>query len=269
MPEGPEIHYAADLLDGALAGHTLLDVRFLAPALARRRKSLVGRRVTGVRARGKALLTGFDNGWTLYTHNHLLGFWRIAATPEDLASTAKPRVLLRTRDATAALYAAPKVELWRTDDLPAQPYLAKLGPDVLDPAVTRDDVLAQLRDPRFGRRSLGVLLLDQAFAAGMGNYLRSEALFQARLSPHRKPGELDAGDARRLADALLDVPRRSYRAKHDAHVPADKDYLENTRRIFRLRVFEREGLACGRCGGTVVNERIASRRLYWCPQCQR
>src|SRR3546814_3441858 len=48
-------------------------------------------------------------------------------------------------------------------------------------------------------RSLGGLLLDQGFLAGMGNYLRSEVLFAANLLPQRRPRDLDAGERAALA----------------------------------------------------------------------
>ncbi len=268
MPEGPEIHYAADQLAAALAGEVLTEVRFKDPALQRQRRVLQGKRVLAVQARGKALLTAVAGGWTLYSHNHLLGFWRIADDVDALTSAAEPRVLLVTARSAAALYAAPSVSLWKTEALDTQPYLAKLGPDVLAPDVDARTLVAHMQDAAFARRTLAVLLLDQAFAAGMGNYLRSEVLFQSKLSPHRTAGDLKAGERRRLANALLDVPRRSYRAKHRAQVPPDKDYLEHTKAIFKLPVFEREGLPCPRDDGVIVNERIAARRLYWCPGCQ-
>ena len=52
-----------------------------------------------------------DGGWTLYSHNHLLGFWRIVDDVDALTSEAQPRVLLVTARGAAALYAAPSVSL--------------------------------------------------------------------------------------------------------------------------------------------------------------
>lgn len=268
MPEGPEVHYIADQLAGLLLDEPLTEVRFHDPALQRRRRVLLGRRVAGVAARGKALLIAVDGGWTLYAHGHLFGFWKLVEDVDALGTDTRPRVLLGNPRGVAALYAAPSVSLWRTDELDRQPYLARLGPDVLDPAVDRGRMLAHLRQPAFARRSLAVLLLDQGFAAGMGNYLRAEVLFEARLSPTRLAGDLDGDEQGRLAEALLDIPRSAYRAKHKAGLPVDKDYLAQIRRVFRFQVYEREGEPCLRCEGTVVNERIASRRLYWCPGCQ-
>lgn len=267
MPEGPETHYAADRLARVLAGETVRDAAFKDPALQRQRARVRGRRVLAVEARGKAILTAFDGGWTLYTHNHLLGFWRIVDDAGELTETV-PRVRLETDRGIAALYAAPSVSLWRTDALGRQPYLAKLGPDVLAAATGVDTLLAHMAAPTFQRRGLAALLLDQSFAAGMGNYLRSEVLYAARLSPHRTPASLSTSERRGLACALLEVPRRSYRAKLDLDLPPGKDYLEDTAARFRLAVFEREGRPCPRCGDAIVNDRLAGRRLYWSPGCQ-
>ena len=44
------------------------------------------------RLKGKALLTHFDHGWTLYSHNQLYGVWRIAdADKATLATMAEPQ----------------------------------------------------------------------------------------------------------------------------------------------------------------------------------
>ncbi|MDR6992551.1 DNA-formamidopyrimidine glycosylase family protein [Luteimonas sp. 3794] len=269
MPEGPETHALADRLSMLLVDETLSHVHFIDPALQQRRGLLEGQRVLAVEARGKALLTAVAGGWTLYAHSHLFGFWRFVDDQDALPDGAPPRLVLATVRGVAALYAAPSISLWRTDALGAQPYLAKLGPDVLDAAVDGRALLAHMRTPRFARRTLAVLLLDQGFAAGMGNYLRSEVLFQAKLSPHRLLADLATGERRRLANALLDVPRRAYRAKHDDALPPGKDYLARTRAQFGFEVFERKGDPCPRGDGRIVEDRLAGRRLYWCPGCQQ
>src|SRR3546814_2299648 len=82
-------------------------------------------------------------------------------------------------------------------ELHAHPFLSRLGPDVLDPGLDEAAVEVRMLDPRFAGRSLGGLLLDQGFLAGMGNYLRSEVLFAANLLPQRRPRDLDAGEDRK------------------------------------------------------------------------
>lgn len=268
MPEGPETHFVADRLRAVLVGAPLEQVAFADPGLQRCAGTLCGHRIASVQARGKALLTCFDHGVTLYTHSQLLGRWDIHSPPRPVRG--EPRAYLATPRGSAALYIAPKVELWRTSELDAHPFLARLGPDVLDPAVTPAVFVASLRSSRFARSTLATLLLKQEFAAGMGNYLRSEVLFRARLSPHRRVAQLEGDARRRLAHALIDVPRLAYRAKFRGRPPAsDKDYLPQLADTFAFGVFEREGEACPDCGGRVGMERIAGRRVYWCPRCQR
>ncbi|MEP6635022.1 MAG: endonuclease VIII [Luteimonas sp.] len=269
MPEGPETHYIADRLAEVLIGKPLLRVAFSSAELVQYQRKLTGRKVDAVDARGKALLTRFDDGLTLYTHNQLLGYWNIGPTRPIDPNATVPRVLLVTRDKTATLHIAPKVEIWKTADIETHPFLQKLGPDVLAADAQPQNFVAQLRSPRFHSKKLSVLLLDQSFAAGMGNYLRSEVLFEAKLTPLRRPIDLDETETLRLARALIDVPRRSYRSKFKAGLPAStKDYLADTKKTFRFRVFDREGLPCPSCDGKIVQERLASRRFYWCPSCQ-
>ncbi len=270
MPEGPETHYLADRIGQTLIGTPLVRVAFSDDALAAHEQSLLGRRVLDVTARGKALLTRFDNGLTLYTHSQLLGYWEFGHTPRRVPSPGTPRVSLANASGWAALYSAPKVELWPSERIGQHPFLAKLGPDVLDPAVTAEDFAARLKQAPFLKRNLAALLLQQEFAAGMGNYLRSEVLYAARLSPYRIAALLESRENTALAQALLAIPRRSYRAKFkDALPESSKEYLAHTAKTFRFKVFEREGLPCPSCGGGVVMERLAGRRLYFCPRCQR
>ncbi|MCD9032902.1 endonuclease VIII [Luteimonas sp. Y-2-2-4F] len=269
MPEGPETHALADRLQAALARRKLVEARFIAPALKPCEAALAGQRVRRVEARGKALLTRFGNGLVLYTHSHLFGFWRIEPAGDERPARAPPRVLLRTRDTCVRLFAAPSVRVVDEGAVEAIPYLAGLGPDVLDPATTADLLAQRLRLPKFARRTLAALLLDQAYAAGMGNYLRSEALFAARLSPHRTAADLDEGEAAALGEALVAVPRRAYRARLKGFDGHPKAYLADVPASFRFRVFERDDRPCPRCGGPVRQERLAQRRLYWCPHCQR
>ena len=81
MPEGPEIRRAADKVARVLVGNTVEHVAFGLPRLRRFEKRLSGSAVTAVDTRGKAMLTRFDNGLTIYSHNQLYGRWYTARRP--------------------------------------------------------------------------------------------------------------------------------------------------------------------------------------------
>ena len=119
-------------------------------------------------------------------------------------------------------------------------------------------------------RAIGLLLMDQTIAAGVGNVYRAEVLYRARIDPHR-PGRLvtrDEWDAM-WAD-LVSLMRAGLRTGRIVTTrPADRD-----RRTGRVRpedahyVYRRTGLPCRICGTAVATEVMAGRNLFWCPRCQ-
>ena len=70
------------------------------------------------------------------------------------------------------------------------PFLLRVGPDVLDMTLTAEQVKARLLSAKFRNRQFSGLLLDQAFLAGLGNYLRVEILWQVGLTGGHKPRSL-------------------------------------------------------------------------------
>ena len=121
------------------------------------------------------------------------------------------RVLLQTSTHAAVLLSATQIELLNAAELTKQPYLSRLGPDVLDRSTTVATVARRLRHPSFARRSLAALLLDQGFLAGLGNYLRSDILHATGLRHTMRPADLSDDALARLARAILELPRQSLR----------------------------------------------------------
>lgn len=213
--------------------------------------------------RGKALLTHFSDGLTLYSHNQLYGVWRVADTGEEPQTTRVLRVKLQTADKTILLYSASDIEMLTAEQLTAHPFLQRVGPDVLDPNLTSEMVKERLLSPRFRNRQFAGLLLDQAFLAGLGNYLRVEILWQIGLTGRHKAKDLNAQQLDALSHALLDIPRLSYATRGQV------DENKHHGALFRFKVFHRDGEQCERCGSTIEKTMLSSRPFYWCPGCQR
>ena len=72
-------------------------------------------------------------------------------------------------------------------------FLQRIGPDILNPDLSWRDVAERLNSKAFAGRALNSVYLDQAFLAGLGNYLRSEILFVAGINPACKARELSRG----------------------------------------------------------------------------
>ena len=271
MPEGPEIRLAADRIARVLVDRQVVAVEFGLTRLDRFARRLEGSTVTAVDTRGKAMLTRFDNGLTLYSHNQLYGRWYTAKRPRLPDTTRSLRVALHTDTHSALLYSASDIDVLTERQLAKHPFLSRVGPDTLDRSLDTDAVVERLLLPRFRKRSAGALYLDQAFLAGNGNYLRSEILHVARVHPAEKPADIDARRRRELARLTLAISRRSYRTRGVTVVPEidralrDKGQRYEQRRFY---VFGRKGRPCRNCRTKIVMETVGGRRLYRCPRCQ-
>jgi endonuclease-8 len=271
MPEGPEIRLAADEIATVLVGQRIEDAFLALPRLRRQRKGVVGANVTAVDTRGKAMLTRFDSGLTLYSHNQLYGRWYVTDSGDEPDTSRSLRVALHTSKGSAWLYSASDIELLTEHGLARHPFLNRIGPDVLDDDLSAADIVARLKDARFVRRALSALYLDQAFLAGIGNYLRSEILFCACIEPARRPVDLTGPERQRLANETLRVSRRSYKTRG---LTVSRDVARQLRaaglshREYRFWVFRREGEPCRRCGGPVSRSSAGSRGLFVCGVCQ-
>lgn len=271
MPEGPEIRRVADRLGKVLIGARLEQVWFAYPTLNASAAALACSHVTAVDSWGKALLITFADGQVLYSHNQLYGVWRVNRVGQAVETRRVLRVKIDTPTHIASLYSASDISLWRVDTLNEQPFLARLGPDLLTHEVTVEEIVARLETPRFRRRGLGGLLLDQRFFAGIGNYLRSEILFYAALSPRARSVDLTDPQRWRLASEMLATIQQAYREAGVTNRPEWRKRLQEkgaTRARWRHAVFNRGDLACHACTSPIVKEMIASRRLYRCPTCQ-
>jgi endonuclease-8 len=271
VPEGPEIRLAADRVERVLQNQALAEVVFTPPSLQRFEKRLTGRIVTRIETRGKAMLTRFDNDLTLYSHNQLYGRWYTTRRPRMPDTARQLRVALHTATHSALLYSASDIAILSARQLASHPFLARLGPDILDPTLTEEVILERLQRPGFKNRAVGGLYLDQGFLAGNGNYLRSEILWSARVHPLAKPVNLSASVAARLAKETLTISRRSYRTR-GVTLPDIKARALRAEgaayESYRFFVYGREGLPCRQCGTSIERGEMGSRAVFMCPACQ-
>ena len=92
--------------------------------------------MTAVRPYGKAMVTYFDNGLGVYSHNQLYGIWVVCKPNAAPATRRQLRFAVHTPSRWALLYSASDIQVLPAQAVPAHPYIAKLGPDTLDAAIT-------------------------------------------------------------------------------------------------------------------------------------
>lgn len=238
MPEGPECHVIAHRLGEMLCGHQLVHVDVLSPGFAdpeplNSHLAAKPATATTVAAKGKLIHAVFDNGYTMLSTLGLRGSWTAIRQPNCRAA-----LCLRDQyqNEKRIFYCDPinygTMKFVQTD-FQLRIKLRSLGPDVVTASQAPDGygecTPAWWLDlcKRKGKWSFPKLLMKQSYLAGVGNYIKAEALYQSHISPllpiHRFSRE------RQLAvlDAVLDVVRRSYAWKaHQAKLPGHTEPVE-------------------------------------------
>jgi formamidopyrimidine-DNA glycosylase len=277
MPELPEVEAARRLVERVATGRTILRVRCAADPIvfesltpAQVRRALHGRRILAAHRHGKHLWLELDRRpWPVIHFGMTGGFHapdddgiHLVSAGHRAAASWPPRFtkLLLTLDGDRTLALTDARRLGRVrlrHDPPAEPPVSLLGFDALNglPSPRRfAALLAERRAP------IKAVLLDQSFAAGVGNWVADEVLYQAGIDPRRPAHRLSTGQVRRLRAALRHVVRVAVGAD------ADSDRFPRTW-LFHRRWARAPGV-------TVRGERlrwatVGGRTTVWAPGAQR
>jgi endonuclease-8 len=272
MPEGPEIKRLAARLGRVLVDRPLTVLNFTYRGLDEFDSQLRSQRIAKINSRGKALLITFESGLTIYSHNQLYGKWVVVRRGLNPKTNRTQRLVISTDRHSAFLFSASEIEVLNSNELEFHPYLYKLGPDALACGTKWQSVYERLVSARFNKRSLGALLLDQSFVAGIGNYLRSEILFVSRLHPTKKPKDIPEARLKDLAKSILSLTWQAFETAGITNEPSRVFELKKKgikRSKYRFSVFSRTGLGCYECGSEISRLELNGRRLYLCNSCQQ
>lgn len=286
MPELPEVETIRRDLAPALQGSTIAGIRVLKPDILldgdsprRFSAALRGRRISSVDRRGKNLLVhiesdGLKPAAIIQVQVRMTGRFAIAPASDRgglrLAAQlgfSHVAVLVRLTDGRTVLYDdVRRLGGFRLLSEPDWRHRERaLGPEPLQPGFSARDLAEALGS---GRAPVKNALLNQQRIAGVGNIYASEALHRARIDPRRACGTLTGPDSRRLHRGLRAVLSEALRESGTSL----RDYRAVNGRSGkyqeRLRVYDREGRPCPRCGGTIRRVQQAGRSSYFCPGCQ-
>lgn len=271
MPELPEVETTVRGLARYLEGEQLARVttrradlrRPFPPDLV---QALTGARVTGLGRRAKYGLIHTERGRTMVFHLGMSGRWRI--DPDEIGR--HDHLVLETASGHTLALCDPRrfgsVDLLASEALAAWPPFAALGPEPLGEVLTSDHLEAALA----GRSAaIKPMLLDQRIVAGLGNIYVCEALFRAGIDPRKAAGKVSRPALERLVPAIKTVIAEAIEAggstlRDYARPDGELGYFSK-----RFEVYDREGQACTRCGGTVRRLVQGGRSTWHCRACQK
>ena len=283
MPELPEVEVLVQHLRPLIRNKRIKRLKVFRPKVlaptnvAALKRALLGARFSGLSRRGKYLI--FD----LRRRRQLPAVKVIG----HLGMTG--RIFLLQRGAALPKHAAVVLDLGREQFVyEDQRYfgrftlelgiLDKLGPEPLSSEFSQRYLIRALRR---STQAIKIKLMDQQLVVGLGNIYASEALFRARISPQLPARQLSKVQVGRLRAAIRRVLGEAIRfgstvpLNHGSSpdrddlfyfglAPGAVNYYEE-----RLRVYDRAGQPCHRCGAAIERITQAARSTFFCPRCQK
>jgi endonuclease-8 len=240
--EGPGVRAIADRL-GSIAGKrvTAIEGRSRFPL-----GKITGNPVERIYAVGKLLFLRFP-ACTLRVHFLMWGRYRL----DGEIPGKVPKLALSFDDGSVLRFYASAIALLRNGE--AELYESTLDP--MDPAWDPGRAAGLVRGK--GGEEIGDSLMDQDILPGVGNIIRNEVLFTARVHPASPSRCIPAPVLTGLLEAIRDFSFTWYR------------YDAEGRRIHQaLRIYRKK--TCPECGGRVESGKTSSleRISFWCPACQ-
>jgi len=271
VPEGDTIFRAARTLNRALAGRIVTRFESVYPALTRvdYDTPITGRVVEAVSSRGKHVLMAFSGDLVLHTHMRMHGSWHIYRPGERWrAPSHEMRIVIGTDAYVAVAFNVPIAEFLTGAELARHTQIQALGPDLTDPLFDREDVRRRLA--AHGAEPVHDVLLNQQVLSGIGNVLKSEVLFVARLNPFIPAREIDDATFNRLMDVSLRLMRMNITDSANMTAAFGRGTTGSLDPRAKLFVYGRGGKPCRTCGTPIESRKtgVDSRLTYWCPKCQ-
>ena len=226
MPEGPELRSSRDNLSSLLIGKKIVDMwpttngRYKSepPSGYKEIKESMPLCIESIDVKGKFMwwtLSSSTKTWYMWCTYGMSGQWtsihdkHTAFIVEYNTSGSK-----FTRDQQFMYFVDPRHfgTIKFVDDIKAhQKKLSSLGPDVLSDTQMTSEIFAKslLEKPN---RIISEALMDQSCISGVGNYMRAEALWLAKVNPWTKVIDLTSEKLLALYESVHSVAHNSYKS---------------------------------------------------------
>ena len=221
-------------------------------------KALTGARFLGSEGHGKQMLFRFSREASLGIHLGMSGRLRVESVG---ISPGEHDHLVLFQEKRSLAFSDPRMfgrvrfalgkgdpEWWRN-----------LPPAVISPAFTRPLLRDQLHRRR--RSPVKAVLLDQALFPGVGNWMADEIMWQVKLHPATRTGDLSASQEHNLWRSSRAICRTALKTISVNWGELPKNWLIHHR-------WQDQG-RCPRDGTLLEHETIAGRSTAWCSVCQK
>lgn len=270
MPELPEVETIVRDLRVRITGARFGEVRVVRDDLVEGNvrafeETVSGRTIASVTRRAKNIVIAID-GDRLVINLGMTG--RVLVLDPGTPDPAHTGVGFDLVDGRRVIYrdarrfgrlAALSVQAWERR-------AAGMGPEPLEDLFTTDLLHAATRT---SRSPIKPWLMDQRRVVGVGNIYASEALFRAGITPRKAARRLTRRETSALHTAIREVLQEAIDFRGTTLLDYRDAAGEPGEFSRRLRVYDREGEPCVRCGTPIRRIVQGGRSTYFCGGCQR
>lgn len=268
MPELPDLLHIKGYLDARVIGETITTAEVLQPVVIRNtlgpdiHELLRARSIQAVALSGPFIRFSLDPPLEIIINLMLAGRLQHQCTGEQplgylcfSAHLADGSRLNVCDDQKMS-----KIYLVRTGDYGQIPNYDLQGTDILSSAFTPDRF--RLLASQHGRKQVRVFINDHRILSAIGNAYADEILFEARIHPKTFVGRLTPAQIDALYDSIRSVMQWGIERVRLADQPIHVKVRDH------MKVRNRHGEPCPRCGTTIRREGVRGYDVFFCPNCQ-
>ena len=223
-------------------------------------KRLGGLKIVEVRRRAKILIIDFTDSSSLLFHLKLTG---------QLIFNGKPSPYTRKvfcfDDGSQMVFNDSRKFGWWKKVKNSKSIEKEFGPEALeiDLATFKNNL------KKHPQTKIKPLLMDQKFIAGIGNIYSDEILFEAGVYPLRRVKTLTEKEIELIWRSISKILKKAIQLRGTS----ERSYVDARGRkggyLKHLKIYQREGEKCFRCGGIIKRIKIGGRSAHFCPHCQK
>lgn len=263
MPEGPEIKYIAELCKKELIGYKLINIISNSKSVIKLPKKS---NIINVISKGK-LLVLICKDYFFHIHFGLTG-WLVFNEPKypkyELQFKKNNNIITAYIDDMRRFS---KLAIY--DETKHNKVINKLGVDILTYEFTLDYFTEIIKSVK---KQLVAFLLEQNKICGIGNYIKNESLYIAKINPYKKTNDLDDDDIEKLYNAILFCAySNTLDLIKEGELKPDKNFMKLMKSIktevpYKYRVYEQDKDSHG---NKVIHKMISGRKSYYVKDVQK
>tara|TARA_Y100000034_G_C6895905_1_gene413015 strand:+ start:422 stop:1231 length:810 start_codon:yes stop_codon:yes gene_type:complete len=267
MPEGPECRRIADSLAKYVSGKTLRSINILSGRYVSKKptgfsqiNSHVPVGVVGVGVHGKFIYWILREEYSIWNTLGMTGSWRTDETPHA-------RVSFDFTDGSRVYFTDQRnfgtIKFIKGKHLLIDK-LKSLGPDMLAEDVTDQKFIDCMRTKN--KHNICKVLMDQSIVCGVGNYIKSDSLWYARVNPHKIVSELTDQELSKLNISIKQVIRESFKTGGSTIGVYSEDEDDSDSYYSKFLVYNRK---VDPDGNPILKETTPDgRTTFWSPRTQ-